>query len=454
MSEKLTDKSFVKSMAGTNSLFGNFGGKVGQITLDNLRSSLNENDEEVLNALAFYIDVNSASSLGSTRVDVGGNMGMIDTLWGMRQNVLMDANGNYCHLSRNDSRYTEDGELVVDTSTNQLLAKWSKCDMMIIIPQYYGKIQTVTVGSTTKYLPWFSAVPLPGGFTIPQQVVGMYKATNVSSAMRSLPGYVSDNNVNINTFWSRAQARSKNHGLANLDFRNYLLFYMMSKYGYRDSQGCKTSDGTLVWGVGLDGTENTSGSTTDAFGRQRGINHGACMSLGLNDGKSAVADSAGGTAHSVNVGGFENPWGQRWEMVQGLCSVGADVYCWRSNWLPTGTPTESSFANIDYVKLTRLTSDNFSNSIMNIDSSSNGQGVYMIPKSNASGITYNDHYWYHASGQLWFFGGCSNYGSACGLASAASDNAWSDSWTPLSARLAFYGHTKRLTPTELARLIA
>lgn len=55
-----------------------------------------------------------------------------------------------------------------------------------------------------------------------------------------------------------AQNRSKNHGLANLDFRNYLLFYTMAKYGWRDSQNCKTSDGTLVWGCGLDGSENTT----------------------------------------------------------------------------------------------------------------------------------------------------------------------------------------------------
>lgn len=55
-------------MSGSNSIFGNFGGQVGQITLDNFRNALNENDEEVLNELAFYIDVNKASSLGSTRV--------------------------------------------------------------------------------------------------------------------------------------------------------------------------------------------------------------------------------------------------------------------------------------------------------------------------------------------------------------------------------------------------
>ena len=37
---------------------------------------------------------------------------------------------------------------------------------------------------------------------------------------------------------------------------------------------------------------------------------------------------------------------------------------------------------------------------------------------------------------LWLFGGASNYGALCGLAAAASGNAWSCSASPFSARLA------------------
>ena len=176
------------------------------------------------------------------------------------------------------------------------------------------------------------------------------------------------------------------------------------------------------------------------------------MSLGLNDGNAAVTDSAGGTAHSVNVAGFENPWGQLWEIRQGLCSVGTDVYCWRANWLPTGTPTAESFANIDYVKLTRATSDG--QTMMNIIAAADGQGVYMIPKASASDISYGDWYWYSANGQMWIFGGDSSSGALCGLASAGSGSAWSLSYLDRSARLAFYGQTNRVTPKELARLIA
>ena len=418
---KLKDKAAVTQMTDADYILGVFGGATGKMSIDNFRKHINDDDKQVLNDLAFYLDINTAHPTTPEKVTVGGNLHMVDALFSQRQNVLMNANGEYIKLNRNDSRYTADGEAIVNISTNTILSKWAHCDLMMILPEYYGRVLTVTTGSNSKDLLYLSPLPLPNGFVIPRQVIGICKATNVSSAMRSLPGYVSDNNKTINTFWNQAQARSKNHGLANLDFRNWLLWYMMGTYGYRDSQGCKTADGTLVWGVGLDGTENTSGSSTDGWGRQYNIKHGQTIRLGLNDGNVAVTDAAGGTAHSVNVAGFCDPYGQRFEIGQGLCSMtnSNDVYCWRHNWLPTGTPTAATFANVDCVKLTRKTSIDLG--VMNIVTDKQNQGVYMIPKASGSNLAYNDYYWYSASGQLWIFGGNSNNGSQCGLAYANSN---------------------------------
>jgi len=450
MTKKLSEKALVSSMSDTDDVVGIFGGKVGRMTVADFRTHLNDNDNQVLTDLAFYIDVNSASSLGSTRVDTGGNLHM-EAMWeAAHKDVLMDANGNYCELNPADCRYTAEGEAVVDLDTNEVLDKWAHCDFMRIIPQTYGHVQTVTVGTVTRERLWLSLVPLPNGYIIPQQVVGKFKAGNVSSAMRSLPNKTPDNTKTINAFWNLAQARSKNHGLANLDFRNHLLFYMMAKYGYRDSQNCASSDGTKVWGVGLDGTESTTAS--DKFAAQKAIATGATLTLGKYDGKVAVTDANSETCHSVNVCGFENPWGQYWEMVQGLCSVGdTDVYCWRGNVMPTGTPTAADFANMDCVKLTRPTSNVQG---MNIISSTEGQGVYMIPKESISGISYGDNFWYTAGGQLWLFGGSSSDGSVCGLAFAASHGAWSASSAYLSARLAYYGSVNKVSAARLAELAA
>lgn len=456
MSKKITDAKVVTQMSGSNTLFGNFGGELGQISIEAFRQHLNDNDEEVLNNLAFYMDINKASSKGSTYVDTGGNMNM-QALWAASWlSILMDADGNYCELNQSDCRYTKEGDYLLNDD-GTIVDAYAHCDLMEIVPLTYGRVQTVTVGDTSIQRLWLSLVPLPGGFVIPQLVVAKFKAGFVGSGdtavMRSLPGVVPAASRTVYGFWDNAQLRSKNHGLAGLDFRNQLLFYMMSTYGRRDSQNTTGSDGTKVWGVGLDGTESTDTSTTtDKFALQKGIKTGHTLSLGTHDGNTAVTDSASVTCHGVCVNGFENPWGQYWEMLQGLCSVGSDVYFWRGNVMPTGTPTADTFTNIEHVLLTRSTTVGVYG--MNIIASEDGQGVYMIPKTSLSGVSYGDYYWYGDTGQLWRFGGSSGNGSGCGLATSHSYDAWSLSASNFSARLAYYGQLTKVTAKRLAQLAA
>ena len=74
----------------------------------------------------------------------------------------------------------------------------------------------------------------------------------------------------------------------------------------------------------------------------------------------------------------------------------------------------------------------------------------MIPKAAGTNLAYNDHYWYSASGQLWFFGGSSDFGAVCGLACSYSASAWSNAYANISARLAYYGNIKEVSKTFLA----
>ena len=91
---------------------------------------------------------------------------------------------------------------------------------------------------------------------------------------------------------------------------------------------------------------------------------------------------------------------------------------------------------------------------MNVISSENGQGTYMIPRERVAGISYGDYFWYADSGQLWLFGGDSASGSDCGLAYAASGDAWSLSHSRISARLAYYGDVNKVSSAHLAELLA
>lgn len=447
--KKLTEKDVIHTLADSHNVIVNAGGEIAQVPLSDFRTQINKDDVMLLSEIAFYIDINKASTLGSTRVDTGGNLGMMATMERMREAVLMDNKGNYYPLSHTDCHYADDGTQIADLDTNALLSTYANLDMMIIIPEYYGRIQLVTEGNLTFPRCWFSPMPLPNGYLVKQQVIGKFKASLSSNIMRSVPGAVTADSQTLYNFWTKAQARSTSHGLAGLQFRNYLLIHMMGKYGWRDSQNCKNSDNTLIWGVGLDGTENTTSSAVSGFDRQKNIKTGHTLALGSEDGKSAVLDSEGGTCHGVSVAGFENPWGQKWEMIGDLCSVGADVYHWEENFVPQSAPTAATFANVDHVTLARPTSAQWG---MNIISAEQGQGVYMIPKEYLAGVGYGDNYWYSESGQLWLFGGASGDGSSCGLAVANSSDAWSRSNSLFSARLAYFGEPKKCA--TLAALVA
>ena len=107
-----------------------------------------------------------------------------------------------------------------------------------------------------------------------------------NNQLRSIPFVVPTESQKIYKFFDLAQARNKNYGLAGEPFRNFLLQYMMAKYGNRDIQNLTAKDGTKIFGPGLDGTEKSSTSTlADGFARQKNIKTGACLALGYNDGK-------------------------------------------------------------------------------------------------------------------------------------------------------------------------
>ena len=131
------------------------------------------------------------------------------------------------------------------------------------------------------------------------------------------------------------------------------------------------------------------------FTRQKDIKTGATLLLGDTDGNSVVNDINNKDCHSVNVAGFENPFGGntgRWfrgyALLAQMYIAGDIILC-----LPTA-PVASDFVNVEHVKLTRATSTPASE--MNIIATQDGQGFYPIPKGHISNISYGDSYSYGA----------------------------------------------------------
>ena len=452
---KITEQGIASSLNGSDYVVVVAGGTLKRITLDNLRVMMEENQQQFLDENAFYIEENTASPRGAAYVETGGNELVRQTWLSKITGMLMSPDGHYCRLNPNDSRYTIDGDQVVKDGA--VVDAYKNADWMGMIDGgYWNYLQEVTIGGVKHIRHHIALVPLPGGWYTQNVPVGMFKCSVVSGKLRSIPFVVPGSGVTISTFFAYAQSRGKNFGLAGEPFRNFMLQYIMAKYKYRDVQNLQTTDGTKVFGPGLDGTEKKAGTaTSDNFSRQKDIKTGACLALGRNDGKVAVLDKDGGTCHSVNVGVWENPYGQYWEMDGHLCSVGADVYQWDANFLPqVSQPTADHFANVPHTKLQRFTANNNGfNFDISLITTSGAQRASYLPRKLHSGISYGDYYGTGSNGQLWLVGGYSGYGANCGLACARSYDAWASAYASSSARLDFHGAIAEVTSAQLKTLL-
>ena len=80
-----------------------------------------------------------------------------------------------------------------------------------------------------------------------------------------------------------------------------------------------------------------------------------------------------------------------------------------------------------------------------------GDNFDIFPAKIGGGSTsyWADYSWANNTGQLVFWGGSANDGAYCGLASAYSNLAWSDSAAYVGSRLAYYGNLTFVTGAEL-----
>lgn len=451
---KITERGLSSSLNETDYIMVVAGGSLKRITLANLRAMMEENQQQFLDENAFYIEENTASSKGSTSCDTGGSSLMRQIWLSKITGILMSPDGHYTRLNPKDHRYTADGDQVV--SNGAVVAAYQKADWFGMLDGgYWNFIQEVVISGVKHLRHHISLTPLPGGWYTKNVPVGMFKCVMQNNQLRSIPFVVPTGGQKIYSFFDLAQARNKNYGLAGEPFRNFLLQYMMAKYGNRDIQNLTAKDGTKIFGPGLDGTEKSATSTlADGFTRQKNIKTGACLALGYNDGKVEVKDADNYACHSVNVGVWENPYGQYWEMDGHLCSIGNDVYQWDGNFMPkVETPTVDTFAAVEHRKLTRLAESTPTHDITLVTTGGSQYMSYVPPKKH-TGISYGDSYTYAADGQLWLGGGASGSDSDCGLERASSVNAWAYSSSNISARLDYHGEIKEVTSAELKKILA
>ena len=428
--KNLATAAQVQTMLRTNSVFVEIDGSIRRISLDNLMSSINEGNEQLLRQVAWGVPIKDTIQSSPVWGRVG-NLDMWEEYKSLSGRYLVTNDGKAAKLSTVNSGIFADG-----TALNESLGH-----VMVYAPRLYFLVKNDEVAGI-PYL-WMSMLPIVGHY-IEAPCIGAYKGSMSGSALVSRSGVAPASSKTINAFWDAAQVNGKNWGLINYDHRKFMIMILLSEYGNPNAQG--------MVGNGLTGTNNGSDYITalsfpcgntkslgDSFGS---IAHEYTMSNGI--------ETTG--ACDVSLMGIENPYAQQWEMVQGMyCGSannsgqnGTEIFIYEGNRMPSSSELATHPAG-DYRQLTRPTTSGY------IAQMILGEHFDVMAKSLAGGGTsyWCDYSYNNNTGQLVLWGANANNGASAGLGYAASDSAWSFSHSTLGSRLAYYGELTFMSGAEL-----
>ena len=296
----------------------------------------------------------------------------------------------------------------------------AKYETMVHVPDCHFK-------ADNKTLQFGGLFPISGGkiFESPNWVGAYEMYVDGNSVGHSRPNVSPSHSRTMSSFWSCAQKLGSNFGLANYGFQCLIEALYQVSFGNLNSQAV----------IG-------SGFQSSSWEACRDVPMGKCISLGDGSGKVLYNDATLGNQYPVKLFGFEDLWGKLWEFRPGIRfymdgdTRYAVVYSGNqvSNTANGRKFTIPSSASGEYITRKTL-------------------GAYWdaFPQAVGGGDStyYCDGFWASTSGELLYVGGLANYGSRCGLSSAASVDGFSVSGSGVGARLAFYGNPTIVSGSEL-----
>lgn len=425
MKKALANETKVSSMLRTDSVMVEVGGSVRRISLDDFTNAINAGDEQLLRQVAWGIPIKQ-SVQSSTNWGRIGNLTAWEEYKLRSGRYLVTNDGKAAKLHPNDSSKYADGTTLDE----------SKGHVMFISPRLYFRVQTDSVSGIPVL--WMSQIPI-GGHYIGNahggmyNVMGAYKGSISGSALVSRSGVSPAGNRTIQSFWDAARVNGDNWGLIDYDARKLMIMFGLSEYGDTNIQE------RLGYGI--------SGSTQkDLWPTAQSLLIGATKSLGDNFGNIPIdvvnGDIVGDNCSRVNLMGIEDPYGWQWEMSQGVYfgssnnpnQTGNEIFLYEGNKLPT-TSELATVPNGIFRQLTRPTTSGYIQNIIL------GEYFDVFPSLLGGGSTsyWADYFWGNTTGQLCRWGGGANVGSRCGLAYVYSDNAFSNSYSDIGSRLAYFG---------------
>lgn len=301
------------------------------------------------------------------------------------------------------------------------------CETMVHVPDchFKGEGKTLHFGGT---------VPIDGGkvFDSPHWV-GAYKIWyDTNGKAHSRPDKAPKHSQTMSQFWAAAQLLGSEWGLANYGFHCLINALFQARYGNLNSQS--------VIGAGFQ---------TSSWEAARDVPMGLLKHLGDGSGNVYYTDATIGDQYPVKLFGFEDLWGKLWEFRPGIRFYMDDDV--RKAVVYSGNQVSNTATGREFVCSVQSASGAY------VKSMECGEFWDMIAQNVTGGGSttyYCDGYYAATGGQLLYVGGYANSGARCGLACAASSNAFSHSHSNVGARLAFYGEPEIVSGAQLVALTA
>lgn len=370
--------------------------------------------------LAYWYENNENSS--STTCATGGNRNVIESLRSKFKRCIAKPYGDdaalisYC--SESHSKKWPDGTDIVYTGIKQE-------NMMVHFPKYYHKTIERSPGIWRTYI---SEIQIDNDYIEePERLIGVYEAYKYPSYdwLCSDGGIESTHSQTIATFVSQAKVNGSNWGI--VDYRSHATIARMFCAYYKTTN------------------ISTSNSAIPCSGGTKRYNYGktgGTISLGNKDGKIAVLEDAG--YYSTNFLGLEDCYYSKWEFVQGINILKGKYVVYDGGSFPDKDVAELEAAGATNIRVVGYEPNPAATEAYNGWIKAVAQGKYgdVVPTAHGGSETtyYSDYSWFNPTGNRIFLrSGGSDRGSRCGVFLANANDASSNSWTGIGARLAFYG---------------
>lgn len=369
--------------------------------------------------LAYWYENNENAS--STTCLTGGNRNVIESLRSKFKRCIAKPYGDdaalisYCN-EENSANWPDGSAIDIDLSRKE--------NRMVYFPKYYHKTVERSPGIWRTYI---SEQQIDSDYIEePEMLLSTFEAyTNTDGTLMSVWGVASTASQTMATFISQAKSNGPLWSIG--DYRSHATIARMFCAYYKTTN------------------ISTSNSAIPCSGGTKRYNYGvtgATITLGNRDGKKATTNDT--SYYSTNFLGLEDCYYSKWEFVQGINILKGKYVVYDGGSFPDKDVAELEAAGATNIRVVGYEPNPAATAAYNGWIKAVAQGKYgdVVPTAHGGSETtyYSDYSWFNpTANRIFLRSGGSDHGSRCGVFVARADNASSNSWTSIGARLAFYG---------------